>query len=1025
MIMTDNPFVAFELRKEGYIVIGIGTPLDIHVDIRVSGFDDIFESLTASIPVFVGAAEQLRSSQLRKLALADADETSWWLRHAAFQWMGELSSISIGDRGEDSLAAYESSPLVEGRRTPRQIGFDLKPQHLLYVVEDSRSSSPTGEWRRYQTYSDEMNAGRSVGIAGDLSSTIRVTGPPFIEQGFASHPRSNLKRVAYVTGTNIMRTPALPLSASHGARHPHYETGVFGHTVPRRGGDRAPKLDPMSRFAPQSGDAGHDGQKKLLQVAIRAAQMIGEVGVKHVIYAGSAPGSNINFLVGLLPDVKFTLYDPLPTHVWGSNVTVVLGPYNGEPCDMLISDVRSDVDDEFQFEEQVADDNMRLSRWLIAAKPKVALLKWRPSYPTASVRFVGKVSGAGGTYFVRRTTSGMFLDLDLWAQKYHPYPEGHEWWLTEAGTKYYAHLGPKLVDYFLNDKFHVIIGAVPDSVLTYLHSHNVGVGLVIVSDFELRRNVAAKLRNAREFQGQPTDVDSLIKHNIALESFGLKNGLRMWSSFEELRPITDGPEGELFRPSFSRFNSVEGYVEWRGGKTLVPRKLPPIADRTNRMDVQMRASVWETMAPGVLGLFSVSNISNPVPRETVEYLASRSRKGLLTFPNLSFCRNMEADYGGMTFWKRVCTFVTPFGSYRWQNGCFVRGKGIWRGEPAPEIRFKVGKCTHMMLFNNVISQNGGINKTDDHFHWIKCFDGSNGHIPQLWLHFGRERYEVLTPFVVSHGIEGTRFDWCLDPNSLSGNVQVSKMSRLATMAGRDGKSSMNIPFRTDYNSPTFHIWTIVRWDFRDTGPLPQTWDRTETMLVKTMSSYVRQEKGQTKNAFSVFRLIACQVLFKNFVPLGLGGVNGYAPEHKLFVVVSGHLINQLLAATVGHSDLLSWLRTVRWNVVVYNDKFHKKKEYPDYTSELKSGVLTEENEVRPFELWHNYWDYYASVAAYLLTVRALDMPVHIIGVRNVMSELKALKREYPVFATHESTSARMYRKNHPGEPRKVDWRQVV
>ena len=109
-----------------------------------------------------------------------------------------------------------------------------------------------------------------------------------------------------------------------------------------------------------------------------------------ILYVGSAPGSHLNLLSKLFPQVKFVLYDGgQPFNKFLSknkNIEIHDEMMTIEKCKTLkdkyknlvfISDIRLDNDD---FEHGVSQDMVLQDAWIKILKPKLSLLKFRMAY---------------------------------------------------------------------------------------------------------------------------------------------------------------------------------------------------------------------------------------------------------------------------------------------------------------------------------------------------------------------------------------------------------------------------------------------------------------------------------------------------------------------------------------------------------------------------------------------------------------------------------------------------------------------
>jgi Poly A polymerase regulatory subunit len=152
----------------------------------------------------------------------------------------------------------------------------------------------------------------------------------------------------------------------------------------------------------------HIGQRKLLMSEIEFLTLYYQEEAQNkldplVVYVGAAPGNHIPFLAELFPRVRFLLYDGAPfskcltscaAHVEEGRITIVNGMFDdhtaaslvaggqlggGGPV-LLITDIRCDAKDSWQFENQVARDMKMQQDWLGIIRPEMAMLKFRMPY---------------------------------------------------------------------------------------------------------------------------------------------------------------------------------------------------------------------------------------------------------------------------------------------------------------------------------------------------------------------------------------------------------------------------------------------------------------------------------------------------------------------------------------------------------------------------------------------------------------------------------------------------------------------
>lgn len=142
----------------------------------------------------------------------------------------------------------------------------------------------------------------------------------------------------------------------------------------------------------------HLGQRKLLLSEIQLLTLYYNNNVKShpiVVYVGASPGTHLDFLHYLFPNVKFILYDASPIKLKNNDVYEIYKQYfTDETCialkqrfakspnvDMLfVSDIRLGANSNKEFEDQVLRDNELQLGWMKILKPKYSLIKFRLSY---------------------------------------------------------------------------------------------------------------------------------------------------------------------------------------------------------------------------------------------------------------------------------------------------------------------------------------------------------------------------------------------------------------------------------------------------------------------------------------------------------------------------------------------------------------------------------------------------------------------------------------------------------------------
>lgn len=146
--------------------------------------------------------------------------------------------------------------------------------------------------------------------------------------------------------------------------------------------------------------APHWGQTKLCVSEVEGIDQALAVapGIRHVLYAGAAPGEHIAFLAELYPGLRFTLIDPAEFRVHhryaafpgvGGRITVERALFTDEtaaaweargPETFFICDIRTGSSEQDDYESEVWSNMQMMRRWVGLMGPAAALLKFRLPY---------------------------------------------------------------------------------------------------------------------------------------------------------------------------------------------------------------------------------------------------------------------------------------------------------------------------------------------------------------------------------------------------------------------------------------------------------------------------------------------------------------------------------------------------------------------------------------------------------------------------------------------------------------------
>ena len=214
-----------------------------------------------------------------------------------------------------------------------------------------------------------------------------------------------------LTSTNAKPVTLAPLSAVPGpilsSSSPRARTDQIWRTFQR---DDLFLLEndtqtPYRRRNDENKTSVHWGQRKLALTTLAMINFYWDsstVANPIVVYAGAAPGQNLNFVMELYPEIEWYLYDPHPigfkinpeyksrVHIYGKTgglfTDQIAHAWAGRKDVFFISDIRTVEIDETTGKEKLPSEsgvwnNMKMQeRWVKIIKPVVALLKFRLPY---------------------------------------------------------------------------------------------------------------------------------------------------------------------------------------------------------------------------------------------------------------------------------------------------------------------------------------------------------------------------------------------------------------------------------------------------------------------------------------------------------------------------------------------------------------------------------------------------------------------------------------------------------------------
>lgn len=153
----------------------------------------------------------------------------------------------------------------------------------------------------------------------------------------------------------------------------------------------------MGKFRPVL----HRGQRKLLLSEIEFLTLHGDKS-DIVVYAGSAPGSHLRYLLRLFPKHHFELWDPRDFWIKeGPRVKIhqeiftndAAKLYHGKNV-LFVSDIRTGSSDNPEWDEEIIENMDMQSEWIEHMKPIMSMLKFRLTWEKKKQKYLD-----GDVYF--------------------------------------------------------------------------------------------------------------------------------------------------------------------------------------------------------------------------------------------------------------------------------------------------------------------------------------------------------------------------------------------------------------------------------------------------------------------------------------------------------------------------------------------------------------------------------------------------------------------------------------------------
>lgn len=208
------------------------------------------------------------------------------------------------------------------------------------------------------------------------------------------------------------------------------------------------------------------------------------------------------------------------------------------------------------------------------------------------------------------------------------------------------------------------------------------------------------------------------------------------------------------------------------------------------------------------------------------------------------------------------------------------------------------------------------------------------------------------------------------------------------------------------SSRYMHEWFIVtNASFK--GMLPyspaHTIQNSQTWCVKAITAKIRLIYGLDDS--SLHKLRRDVVVSNGGTPIDHRLVNGKVTidGRDLYISISGHLINLLVASTVYAIDFNRWLDTLEFALETQYRSTRK------WTRLWRQGILAEDAEKwEKFQLYHGYFDYLYSLDAYLRFCDEFDLFKNHLALAYVRSSLERLVLGFPEWKYDHGYAVRDY-----------------
>ena len=195
----------------------------------------------------------------------------------------------------------------------------------------------------------------------------------------------------------------------------------------------------------------------------------------------------------------------------------------------------------------------------------------------------------------------------------------------------------------------------------------------------------------------------------------------------------------------------------------------------------------------------------------------------------------------------------------------------------------------------------------------------------------------------------------------------------------------------------------------------QTRMNTQTSVsAKGALSMIRSLSGWSQDTGNVLRYTLPKMLFPDFISTGPGKVNGIVGGRALSV--SGHMLGVI--AMYANVDVYEWFNHLKTNFIIQDGRSILRKQVHEAQ---RSDELTEESMLSPFALHHSPNDEIATWVVALGTAYALDLPIPVRFMADLLRYLKRLKHTKRLAESQVGLEFR--KKFNPTSA--VDWRPLV